>query len=338
VLAFSCLLVLFCPEHNCKIAGLRLTDRAWSRWHLCFAVPMTTLDFTITLTGADPDLAASGRSLLPVVARALRESGIDHACVELDHDESAAGWLRRYHADPLVLQGAGAYTAALESRLVGAVHEVAPRVSVVVAWSPHDPDLAVWTAAGRSAYRLARRLAALDGGAVPARAGLALLDPDRYHDQFTDNSGPAVSLAITAFVDALVDAEALAGVDWKATRTETVAALGRLRILPDGARRIREVVPGFEALVARCAEADRERLGGEPVAAEDPLYAAEDESLQYVVTNAVHAALVALGIDLLVLEDGDTPGYLAISQELAAQLVADARPALIPLYMYETTQ
>jgi hypothetical protein len=297
---------------------------------------MTTLDFTITLTGADPELAASGRSLLPVVARASRDSGIDHACVELEQDESAAGWLHRYHADPLVLRGAGSYTAALESRVVGALHEVAPGVSVVVDWSPHDPNLAVWTAAGRAAYRLARRLAALDGGAVPARAGLALLDPDRYHDQFTDDWEPAVALAITAFVDALFDAEALVGVDWKATRTETVAALGGLRILPDGARRIREVMPGFEALVARCAEADRERLGGEPVAADDPLYVADDESQQYVVTNAVHAALVALGTDLLVLENGDTPGYLAISQDLAAEMVADALPALIPLYAYET--
>ena len=281
---------------------------------LCFAVPMAILEFVITLTGADPELAASGRSLVPVVARAVRDSGIDHACAELEQDESAEGWLHHYHADPLVLRGAGAYTAALEDRVAGAVHEVAPGVSVVVDWNPHDADLSARAAAGRPAYRLARRLNALDGGAVPARVGLALLFPDRYHEQFTDNWESHVSLAITAFIDALVDAEAIIGVDWKATRTETVTALGGLRILPDGARRVREAMPEYEALVARCAKADRERIYGEPVAPDDPLYVAEDDGQQYVVADAVHAALAGIGAELLVLDNGDQSGYLAVTR------------------------
>lgn len=296
---------------------------------------MAILDFTITITGADPGLAAAGRSPLPVVARALRDSGIDHVTAELEHDGSAAGWLHRYHADPLVLHGSGAYTAELENRVTGALREVAPQVSVVVDWNPHDPDLAARSAAGRSAYRLARRLAALDDGAVPARVGLALVDPDGYHDRFTDMWESDVSLAITACLDALVDAQALTGVDWKATRSETVTALGELRILPDGARRIRDAMPEYEAFVARCATADRERLGGEPLAVDDPLHVAEDEGQQYVVADAVHAALAALGAGLLVLDNGDTPGYLAVTQAVAADLVADGQPARIPLSAYE---
>jgi hypothetical protein len=229
---------------------------------------MAVLDFTITLTGVDPALAGAGQAPWPAVARALRGSGIDHACVELARDETAAGWLGRYHADPLVLRGSGTYPPGLESNLAAALAEVAPQAGVVVDWEAHDPDLAARRAADRPAYRLARRLAALDAGAVPARAGLAWLAPDRYHDQFT---GPwdAASLVVSALYDALLDAD-------------------------------------------------------------DPLHAG-DEGPQYVVVSAVHAALVALGVDLLDLENGDTPGYLAITPDLTSEVLAEAELARIPL-------
>jgi len=290
---------------------------------------MAVLDFTITLTGVDPALAASGHSPLPAVARALRDSGIDHACVELSRDEAAAGWLSRFHADPLVLRGSGAYTSGLESIVAGALAEVAPQVGVAVDWDAHDPGRAARSAVDLPAYRLARRLAALDGGAVPARVGLAWLAPDRYRGRFTDPWDSA-SLVVSAFCDALLDAGALTVVDWKCTRTEAAKALGQLRILPDGARRIREAVPEYDAFLSRCIVADRERLGGEPVGADDPLYAG-DEGLQYVVVSAVHAALVAIGVDLLDLENGDTPGYLAIAPNLTSEVVAGAELARIPL-------
>lgn len=215
---------------------------------------MAVLDFTITLTGVDPALAGAGQAPWPAVARALRGSGIDHACVELARDETAAGWLGRYHADPLVLRGSGTYPPGLESNLAAALAEVAPQAGVVVDWDAHDPDLAARRAADRPAYRLARRLAALDAGAVPE----------------------------------------------------------------------------YGAFVSRCAEADRERLGGEPVGADDPLHAG-DEGPQYVVVSAVHAALVALGVDLLDLENGDTPGYLAIAPDLTSEVLAEAELARIPL-------
>jgi hypothetical protein len=219
----------------------------------------------------------------------------------------------------------------LESRVTDALHDVAPGVGVTVDWDAHDSDEAARAAAGRSVYRLARWLVELDGGAVPARVGLALLDPDRYHDTFAVELDPGVSLAVRAFYDALLDAEAITGVDWKATRTETAEALGQLRILPDGARRVREAVPWYDAFVARCVEADRERIGGEPVAADDPLYVAGDEGLQYVVVAGVHTAVAAVGVDLLDLENGDTPGYLVIAPELTAEVLAEAQQARIPL-------
>ncbi|RSM60227.1 hypothetical protein DMB66_25080 [Actinoplanes sp. ATCC 53533] len=293
---------------------------------------MAVLDFTITLTGVDPALAGAGQAPWPAVARALRDSGIDHACVELSRD--AAGWLGRYHADPLVLRGPGTYTPELESNVSGALAEVAPQAGVVVDWDAHDPELAARHAADRPAYRLARRLAALDGGAVPTRAGLAWLAPDRYHDQFAD-PWEAASLVVSALHDALLDAGALTVLDWKCTRTEAAKALGRLRILPDGARRVREAVPEYDAFVSRCVEADRERFGGEPVGADDPLHAG-DEGLQHVVVSAVNAALVALGVDLLDLENGDTPGFLTIAPNLTAEVLAEAELARIPLSQHRS--
>jgi hypothetical protein len=50
-----------------------------------------------------------------------------------------------------------------------------------------------------------------------------------------------------------------------------------------------------------------------------------------VVVDAVHAALVDLGIELLDLENGDTPGYLVIAPDLVAEVLADAERAGIPL-------
>jgi hypothetical protein len=286
---------------------------------------MAILDFTLTVT--------AGPSALPAVARALRDSGIEHACVELFRDEAATEWLGGYDADPLVLRGSGAYTAELERAVAAALAQEAPQAAVVVDWDAHDPHAAARYPADRSAYRLARRLVALDGGAVPAQVGRAWLAPDRYYDPYADVWDPA-SVVVSALHDALIDAEALTVVDWKCTRTEAATLLGRLRILPDGARRVSEAVPAYDAFVARCAEADRERLGGDPVPADDPLHAG-DEGLQYVVVKAVHAALTGLGVDLLDLENGDTPGYLAVTPALTPDMVADAELARFPLSVHQ---
>lgn len=293
---------------------------------------MAVLGITITLTGVGAALAGSGRSPLPAVARALGDSGIDQACVELSRDEAAAGWLGRFAADPLVLRGSGGYVSGLEGTLAGVLREAAPQAGVVVDWDAHDPAVTARYATDRAAYRLARRFVALDGGVVPATVGAAWLAPERYHDEFAERWDPA-SVAVSALCETLLDAEALTVVDWRCTRVEAAEALGQLRILPDGERRVREAVPEYGAFVSRCAAADRERLGGEPVGPDDPLHAAA-EGLCHVVVEAVHAALVALGVDLLDLENGDTPGYLAVAPELTSDVVAGAELARIPLSVH----
>jgi len=283
-------------------------------------VRVAILDFTITVAGVGPGLA------VPAVARALRESGIEHACVEVDGDAAAAGLLHRWLADRLVLRGSAGYSPDLDTRVAAALGEVAPTAGIAVDWDAHDADLAARSAAGRHVYRLARQLGALDGGAVPARVALALLDPDRYQERFTPSDFD-VPLAVGAFLDALVDAEAITGVDWKATRAETAEALGPLRILPGGSRRIREAVPQYDDFVARCVAA--ESRGGPSRAAADP-----DEGLQYAVVDTVHSALADLGIDLLYFENGDTPGYLAVAPEIVADLLVAAEQARMPFAPY----
>ena len=164
---------------------------------------------------------------------------------------------------------------------------------------------------GSAVYRLAELFAALDDGAPLGRVGRGLLDLGR---------GKVLDLHELLY-GALGEASAMVGVDRKASRTEAADTIGGLRILPTGDRTVAESVPGFAELRAGWAALDHAEVVGDQLAD-------DDERPVWLVPEALAAALPDR---LLRLENGDTPGFLAVTPDLADEVLARAEAAGIPL-------
>jgi len=248
----------------------------------------------------DASSPAERRARLEAVAAALRAAGAENVLVDWAAD-GLLGWAK---VDLRRIVLAVSYKAALDDALAEAAG--------VVDWAPGgDP------ATDRGVYRLAAWLG------VPAaveRVVLSSLDRKTYldRDPYADD-GP--NLSMHACYAGLVDAGVLVGVDWKSTRAEAVEALGGLLIVPDNRERFADAVPGFADAVPGFAEAV-------PGSA-DPRDAGGEQPETIVARDAATRA-AAVGIVLLGLENGDTPGYLACREASAPDLLRLASAAAVP--------
>jgi len=233
------------------------------------------------------------RARLEAVAAALRAAGAENVLVDWAAD-GLLGWAK---VDLRRIVLAVSYKAALDDALAEAAG--------VVDWAPDgDP------ATDRGVYRLAAWLG------VPAaveRVVLSSLDRKTYldRDPYADD-GP--NLSMHACYAGLVDAGVLVGVDWKSTRAEAVEALGGLLIVPDNRERFADAVPGFADAVP--GSADPRDAGG--------------EQPETIVARDAATRAAAVGIVLLGLENGDTPGYLACREASAPDLLRLASAAAVP--------
>jgi len=233
------------------------------------------------------------RARLEAVAAALRAAGAENVLVDWAAD-GLLGWAK---VDLRRIVLAVSYKAALDDALAEAAG--------AVDWAPGgDP------ATDRGVYRLAAWLG------VPAaveRVVLSSLDRKTYldRDPYADD-GP--NLSMHACYAGLVDAGVLVGVDWKSTRAEAVEALGGLLIVPDNRERFADAVPGFAEAVP--GSADPRDAGG--------------EQPETIVARDAATRAAAVGIVLLGLENGDTPGYLACREASAPDLLRLASAAAVP--------
>jgi len=233
------------------------------------------------------------RARLEAVAAALRAAGAENVLVDWAAD-GLLGWAK---VDLRRIVLAVSYKAALDDALAEAAG--------AVDWAPGgDP------ATDRGVYRLAAWLG------VPAaveRVVLSSLDRKTYldRDPYADD-GP--NLSMHACYAGLVDAGVLVGVDWKSTRAEAVEALGGLLIVPDNRERFADAVPGFADAVP--GSADPRDAGG--------------EQPETIVARDAATRAAAVGIVLLGLENGDTPGYLACREASAPDLLRLASAAAVP--------
>ena len=241
----------------------------------------------------DASSPAERRARLEAVAAALRAAGAENVLVDWAAD-GLLGWAK---VDLRRIVLAVSYKAALDDALAEAAG--------VVDWAPGgDP------ATDRGVYRLAAWLG------VPAaveRVVLSSLDRKTYldRDPYADD-GP--NLSMHACYAGLVDAGVLVGVDWKSTRAEAVEALGGLLIVPDNRERFADAVPGFADAVP--GSADPRDAGG--------------EQPETIVARDAATRAAAVGIVLLGLENGDTPGYLACREASAPDLLRLASAAAVP--------
>jgi len=241
----------------------------------------------------DASSPAERRARLEAVAAALRAAGAENVLVDWAAD-GLLGWAK---VDLRRIVLAVSYKAALDDALAEAAG--------VVDWAPDgDP------ATDRGVYRLAAWLG------VPAaveRVVLSSLDRKTYldRDPYADD-GP--NLSMHACYAGLVDAGVLVGVDWKSTRAEAVEALGGLLIVPDNRERFADAVPGFADAVP--GSADPRDAGG--------------EQPETIVARDAATRAAAVGIVLLGLENGDTPGYLACREASAPDLLRLASAAAVP--------
>ena len=241
----------------------------------------------------DASSPAERRARLEAVAAALRAAGAENVLVDWAAD-GLLGWAK---VDLRRIVLAVSYKAALDDALAEAAG--------AVDWAPGgDP------ATDRGVYRLAAWLG------VPAaveRVVLSSLDRKTYldRDPYADD-GP--NLSMHACYAGLVDAGVLVGVDWKSTRAEAVEALGGLLIVPDNRERFADAVPGFADAVP--GSADPRDAGG--------------EQPETIVARDAATRAAAVGIVLLGLENGDTPGYLACREASAPDLLRLASAAAVP--------
>lgn len=271
-------------------------------------------DLLLSVTAAD--VGSSASRALRAVAAAFDRHGVGHPLA--DAHRSGAGWLTGYRAEPVVVRATTRYSADLERGIEELVLAAAPGATLTVEWDPPAPERDAYAGTGPAVYRLAELFAALDDGAPLGRVGRGLLDPAR-------DTGGSWWMALAQaprdlLYDALGEASALAGVDWRATRTEAADAIGGLRILPTGERTVAGTLPGFAGLRAGWAALDRADVVGDQVA--------DDERPVWSIPPALAAALPGR---LLRLDNGDTAGFLAVTPDLADEVLARAAAAGIPL-------
>jgi hypothetical protein len=279
---------------------------------------MAVLDLVVILSGYAPE--ADGQRLVAALGDALGGHGTEHVLVEWARD-GLPGWRpagrQRYRV-------AARYTAGFEAALRDRLAAVAPAARVALRWEPHDEERARRAAIDLGVYRVARFLA--EGGLDAARGRVARA---ALADRKPSPGGPPESLQ--ALYDGLGTARGIVGVDWKATRLETVEALGGLRILPGGERPVARLVPDFAAIVADCRRADDADLAGTPASPDDPLRPDGDTMSSSLAAEAVRRRLDSVRLALLYLSNGDTPGYLVAEPDWGDELVRYALAAGVPL-------
>jgi hypothetical protein len=258
---------------------------------------MADLLFSIDVSGS----GARAPQAFAAVAEALSRHDVDHVLTYAHR--AGASWLPQRAADPIRVGGVARYSAALDDSVETLVGAVAPDAVVTVEWDAVTGEQAAAAPIGPAVYRLAELFTP---GEVPATVGRALV---------TNPVDPAQE-----FYDAMGAAHLIVGVDWKSTRTEAADAIGALRVPPDGGRTVASSVPDFASLRAGWASDDEAGYG-------------DDDTRPYeVVAEALSAAL--LPDVLLVLDNGDTPGFVLVAPGLAAEVVVRARAAHIPLDRY----
>jgi hypothetical protein len=267
---------------------------------------------TLTLDGSrSPD---ERRRLLTEVAAALNRAGVGNVLVDWTAD-GMPGWPEVVAADPMRIVSRVTYGAALDGALAALG---------TVDWEPAgpgDPDR------DRAVYRIA---VSLDGPVAISHVVLACLNPDGYlgRHPYTDD-GPC--LPVSALYAGLVEVGVLVGVDWKSSRMEAAGAVGGLLVVPDARERLADVVPGYPMLLGRCDAGDRADRGSAPaLPADDPLRAVGQQPEAAVATE-VAALADAASIVLLRLDNGDTPGYLAVRADRAAQWLDLTTAAGLPV-------
>jgi hypothetical protein len=240
---------------------------------------MVDLAFNLTATGFTTP--AEGRAILHAVASTLAGHGVTHLMVETDADDPQ--WTSARPSAPLSLTGVAKYSNALDDALVAAV----PAAAADLEWGPAGEGARAQQERVVHAYRWARMFNAVDGGVVAQgfrrRIGSASIED--------------------ALLNAMSDARVIAPIDWKASPDEVSAALGQLRLLPDGNQTVAEVIPELA------------------ISNDEPT----DEQPYVAISAAVSKGLEPTV--LLELSNGDTPCFLAVPPSLVDELIEAAARA-----------
>lgn len=271
---------------------------------------MAVRDFTVVVDGFNTPSGA--RTLVRTVGEIMERFAIDHLLVDLMRDGEQA-WAEAFDQAPVVLTGSTRWCVAFEERVRAAAERLVPEAQVSIDWSGHDPVTDDVVAANRSIERVARVFGGIGRGQVPARVRLAILNTDAYVARFGDSTGRLAAgrnererpakLALHALCDALGEAGASVGIDWKSGLTEAIAASDTVAF-GTGMRRAAVVPPQFAGILAAVEAA----TAAEPARFDETvnwraLGAERDPSEP--VNDAVHDVLTALSNEILVPDDLD---------------------------------